>query len=77
MSSPKEPRIPTPSGRGVVNIAYTPPWLLNNGMLMTLYTALRASRGWEKTIPYPEPPYREHIFTGACGVPIFGLVAIP
>src|SRR4028119_384637 len=30
MSSPKEPRIPTPSGRGVVNIAYTPPWLLNN-----------------------------------------------
>ena len=44
---------------------------------MTLYSALRASRRWEKTIPYPDPPYQEHIFTGACGVPIFGLVAIP
>ncbi|MEG3871733.1 alpha/beta fold hydrolase [Microcoleus sp. AT8-B1] len=60
-----------------MTIAYTPPWLLNNGLLMTLYTALRASRRWEKTIAYPEPPYREHIFTGACGVPIFGWVAIP
>jgi hypothetical protein len=40
-------------------------------------SALRASRRWEKTIPYPDPPYQEHIFTGACGVPIFGLVAIP
>jgi uncharacterized protein len=56
---------------------YTPPWLLKNGLLMTLYSALRASRRWEKTIPYPDPPYQEHIFTGACGVPIFGLVAIP
>ncbi|OCQ97839.1 esterase [Oscillatoriales cyanobacterium USR001] len=56
---------------------YIPPWLLKNGLLMTLYSALRASRRWEKTIPYPDPPYQEHIFSGACGVPIFGLVAIP
>ncbi|MUL36386.1 YheT family hydrolase [Gloeocapsopsis dulcis] len=43
---------------------------------MTLYTALWASRHWEDTID-PEPPYREKIFTGAQGVPIFGWVAIP
>ncbi|HEY9876441.1 MAG TPA: alpha/beta fold hydrolase [Candidatus Obscuribacterales bacterium] len=44
---------------------------------MTLYTALRASREWEKTISYPEPPYQEKIFAGAQDVPIFGIVAIP
>ncbi|MGE5655915.1 MAG: YheT family hydrolase [Actinomycetota bacterium] len=57
--------------------SYTPPWLLSNGLLMTAYTALRASRHWQKTTTHPEPPYREHIFTGAGGVPIFGWVAIP
>lgn len=44
---------------------------------MTLYTALRAGRNWEKTIAEPEPFYQEKIFIGAQGVPIFGLVAIP
>jgi predicted alpha/beta-fold hydrolase len=56
---------------------YTPPLFLRNGLSMTLYTALRASREWEKTISYPEPPYQEKIFAGAQGVPIFGIVAIP
>ncbi len=46
-------------------------------MAITLYTALRASRDWEATLQDPEPPYQEKIFTGAGGVPIFGLVAIP
>ncbi|HBB32359.1 MAG TPA: esterase [Cyanobacteria bacterium UBA8803] len=56
---------------------YTPPWFLGNGLSMTLYTAFKASRNWEATITSPEPPYQEQIFTGACGVPIFGINAIP
>ncbi len=57
--------------------AYTPPWLLKNGLSMTVYTALWSSRNWESTTENPEPPYQEIIFTGAGGVPIFGWVAIP
>lgn len=58
-------------------LAYSPPWGLKNGLVMTLYAALRASRSWEKTIAPPEPAYQPHIFTGAGGVPIFGKVAMP
>jgi predicted alpha/beta-fold hydrolase len=57
--------------------AYTPPGWLRNGLAMTLYTALRASRHWESTIDYPAPEYQEKIFTGAQGVPIYGRIAIP
>ncbi len=57
--------------------AYHPPFLLKNGLAMTLFSALRASRKWEQTVADPEPPYRETIFIGAGGVPIFGLVAVP
>lgn len=57
--------------------AYTPPWVLKNGLSMTVYTALWSSRNWESTTENPEPPYQEIIFTGAGGVPIFGWVAIP
>jgi uncharacterized protein len=56
---------------------YLPPWGLRNGMAMTLYCALLASRNWQKTIAEPEPPYQNHVFVGAGGVPIFGQVAIP
>lgn len=56
---------------------YTPPWWLRNGLSMTLYTALRVARYWEKTIAQTEPPYQERIFAGAGRVPIFGRVAIP
>jgi len=56
---------------------YTPPWLLRNGLSMTLYTAFRASQNWEKTTTTTEPLYQEKIFVGAGGVPIFGWVAIP
>lgn len=56
---------------------YTPPFLLRNGLAMTLYAARKASLKWEETTPHPEPPYRETIFSGAGNVPIFGLVAIP
>jgi len=57
--------------------SYTPPWRLRNGLAMTIYAALWASREWEKTTVAPEPYYQETIFKGAGGVPIFGWVAIP
>ena len=57
--------------------SYRAPWPLNNGFLMTLYAGLLASKNWETSIVEPEPTWQEHIFTGAQGVPIFGLVAIP
>jgi hypothetical protein len=44
---------------------------------MTLYTALGASHGWEKTLVDPEPTYQKVLFTGAERVPIFGWMAIP
>lgn len=56
---------------------YIPPFLLRNGLAMTVYAARRASLEWEKTTLHPEPPYRETIFSGAGNVPIFGQVAIP
>ncbi len=57
--------------------AYTPPWFLKNGLLMTLYSFFYASRMWEKFTVDPQPPYQEKIFMGAEDVPIFGWVAIP
>ncbi|HLP92049.1 MAG TPA: alpha/beta fold hydrolase [Nostocaceae cyanobacterium] len=57
--------------------AYQPPVFLRNGALMTAYAAWWGGRVWEKTISQPEPPYKQTIFTGAGGVPIFGWVAIP
>ncbi len=54
---------------------YNPPLLLKNGLLMTLYIGLIANHTWEKTINIPEPDYQEHIFYGAGGVPIFGIVS--
>ena len=57
--------------------AYTPPLLLRNGFSMTLYSALKASRHWERTITAPEPFYQEKIFVGVQDVPLFGLVAVP
>lgn len=62
--------------RGKLN-EFTPPWWLRNGLAMTIYTAVWASKDWEKTISHPEPNYEEVIFHGAGGVPIFSWVAIP
>ncbi len=56
---------------------YAPPLALKNGFTMTIYAALRAKRTWEKTTKLAEPLYQDHIFDGAQGVPIFGIVAIP
>ncbi|MDY7022907.1 MAG: alpha/beta fold hydrolase [Cyanobacteriota bacterium] len=57
--------------------SYTPPFLLKNGLTMTLHAALRAKKTWQKTIRQSEPPYKDHIFLGAGKVPIFGKYAIP
>ncbi|MEH2087970.1 YheT family hydrolase [Nostoc sp.] len=56
---------------------YNPSWFLQNGVMMTVYTALWGKRNWQSTIKDPEPSYHEKIFIGGQGVPIFGLVAIP
>ncbi|MEH2240904.1 YheT family hydrolase [Nostoc sp.] len=56
---------------------YNPSWFLQNGVMMTIYTALWGKRYWESTTPLQEPSYHEKIFVGGQGVPIFGLVAIP
>ncbi|MGB7088078.1 MAG: esterase, partial [Phormidesmis sp.] len=56
---------------------YRAPWPLSNGLLMTLYVGLRAGNHWQSTLSEPEPAFEEKIFTGANGVPIYGLVAIP
>ncbi|MEA5465609.1 YheT family hydrolase [Leptothoe sp. PORK10 BA2] len=56
---------------------YRAPWPLTNGLLMTIHAGLWAEKNWQTTLADPEPIYRETVFTGAQGVPIFGLVAIP
>ncbi|MEH2415208.1 YheT family hydrolase [Nostoc sp.] len=56
---------------------YNPSWFLQNGLIMTVYTALWGRRYWESTTLLQEPSYHEKIFTGGQGVPIFCLVAIP
>lgn len=57
--------------------SYTPPFLLKNGLVMTVYTALQISKNWQDKTLELEPPYQEKIFTGAGGVPIFGIYGIP
>lgn len=59
------------------NAPYYPPFFLKNGLAMTLYIAWWASQTAKPTTLEPEPTYQEVIFTGAGGVPIFGMVAIP
>jgi predicted alpha/beta-fold hydrolase len=58
-------------------LPYIPPWFLQNGVAMTIYTHRWANRDWEQTIEHPQPDYQATIFSGAEDVPIFGLVAIP
>lgn len=44
---------------------------------MTVNAATWGSKNWTATTREPEPPYKETIFVGAGGVPIYGWVAIP
>ncbi|MEM6752581.1 MAG: alpha/beta fold hydrolase, partial [Cyanobacteria bacterium P01_C01_bin.38] len=61
----------------MLSSTYNPPWFLRNGVSMTVGAALWGKNNWETTLNLPEPSYQEQVFTGAQGVPIFGLVAIP
>ncbi|MGF1513187.1 MAG: YheT family hydrolase [Elainellaceae cyanobacterium] len=54
--------------------SFRPALPLRNGVAMTLYAALWASRTWRSGLP-PSPPYRPHQFSGANQTPIGGLVA--
>lgn len=56
---------------------YNPASWLQNGVAMTVYTALWGSRYWESTTQHPEPSYHKTVLTGAQNVPIFSWVAIP
>jgi uncharacterized protein len=56
---------------------YAPPALLTNGLAMTIHTVFRYDHIWKETIPYPEPEYKETIFHGKDGVPLYGWVACP
>ena len=60
----------------MLNTVFFPPLLLNNGLLMTLYTAFRSSKTWESTLSEIEPPYQKIIFTEG-EVPLFAWMAIP
>lgn len=56
---------------------FLPPWFLNNGVLMTVYGAKVANRIWERYTFEQEPTYQSHVLTGAGGVPIYSILAIP
>ena len=58
-------------------VPFLPPWYLSSGFLMTIYVAKVACQNWQRKTPAPEPIYKSHIFSGANGVPIYGVVAIP
>jgi predicted alpha/beta-fold hydrolase len=58
-------------------LTYNPPFFLQNGVIMTTYTALWGKKYGKKTNLHPEPIYQKTIFTGAQGVPINGWVAKP
>lgn len=57
--------------------AYNPSWFLHNGFLMTFYVGTWIMPNWQNYLTDAEPPFQQHIFTGAHGVPLFGLFAIP
>ncbi|PSN16764.1 esterase [filamentous cyanobacterium CCT1] len=56
---------------------FLPPWFLQNGLAMTLYTALLADQPWLRSLDLPSVPYQDHVFKGHGNVPIFGRWAVP
>ncbi|MBE9139304.1 alpha/beta fold hydrolase [Nodosilinea sp. LEGE 07088] len=57
--------------------SFTPPWFLQNGLAMTLYTALVASQSWHQSLDLMPVAYRDHVFRGHGDIPIFGRWAVP
>ena len=58
------------------NPSFEPPFLLDNGFLMTIYSAFRSSKVWEDTLVETEPAYKKVVFRDG-EVPLFAWVAIP
>ncbi|WOD38001.1 YheT family hydrolase [Nodosilinea sp. E11] len=56
---------------------FVPPWFLQNGLAMTLYTSLVANRSWQRGFTLGPITYQDHIFKGYGEVPIFGRWAVP
>ncbi|MBE9113682.1 alpha/beta fold hydrolase, partial [Nodosilinea sp. LEGE 07298] len=56
---------------------FVPPWFLQNGLAMTLYTALVANQNWPQNTDLPPISYRDHVFKGHGDVPIFGRWVVP
>ncbi len=56
--------------------SFSPPLLLNNGLLMTLYAAFRSRKTWQQTLIETAPKYQKVIFKQG-EVPLFAWVAIP
>ncbi|MGG6237043.1 YheT family hydrolase [Nodosilinea sp. AN01ver1] len=57
--------------------SFVPPWFLQNGLAMTLYTALLAEQPWLRSLDLPAVPYQDHVFKGHGDVPIFGRWTAP
>ncbi len=65
-------------------LPYQPPWYLKNGSIMTIFTDQWYGTTWKWWgdrvfwLQYlPPVPWQEHIFTGADGVPLWGLWSCP
>ncbi|MEG4575277.1 alpha/beta fold hydrolase [Microcoleus sp. N3A4] len=65
-------------------LPYQAPWYLKNGSIMTVATDLwygTTWRWWGDRVTWlrylPKVPWQEHIFTGAEGVPLWGLWSCP
>lgn len=68
----------------IMMIQYQPPWYLSNGLVQTLAGEFWYGRAWKRRgdrAPWlshlPPVPWRSHIFTGAEGVPLWGLWSCP
>ncbi|MGB3310145.1 MAG: alpha/beta fold hydrolase [Nodosilinea sp.] len=57
--------------------SFVPPWFLQNGLAMTLYTALVANQAWSQNTDLLPVSYQDYVFQGYGDVPIFGRWAIP
>ena len=60
----------------MLDSSFEPPLLLNNGFSMTLYSAFRSSKVWQKNFIESQPKYQKVTFTKG-DVPLFAWVAIP
>ena len=65
-------------------LPYEPPWYFNNGLFKTIATSYWYGTTWDwwgEKVPWlshlPPVPWQEQVFTGADGVPIWGMWSCP